>query len=88
LTIIFSRKKICLTGCRYDVVGRVALELGFKCVQEYDLWDIIWSDAPLPNERVTEMRRIQVSLKSFIDGQTHTAIENHLSVEFGNHWSR
>ncbi|ODM97749.1 Tubulin polyglutamylase TTLL6 [Orchesella cincta] len=53
------KKRICLVGCRYDVLPQVAKEMGFDVVSESDLWNINWSDSPLAPQKIMEMRRIQ-----------------------------
>lgn len=53
-------RAICLEGCRYDVVRRMALEMNFKEVGEHDVWNIIWTDTPISLEKALEMRRFQV----------------------------
>lgn len=46
-------------GCRYDVILRVSMENNFTGVGETDCWSLCWSDIPLTNERINDMKRKQ-----------------------------
>ncbi|CAL8069500.1 unnamed protein product [Orchesella dallaii] len=59
LQMMDGKKRICLVGCRYDVLPQVAKEMGFDVVSETDLWNINWSDSPLAPQKIMDMRRIQ-----------------------------
>lgn len=55
----YRKKRICLSGCRYDVLTSVAKTSGFEIVGENDLWNINWCDTPLIQEKIMQMRRVQ-----------------------------
>ncbi|XP_063709120.1 tubulin polyglutamylase ttll6-like [Culicoides brevitarsis] len=60
----FKKKKkyplsICVLNSRYEIIGKVAKQLGYKLVKELDLWNVCWTDSIPPVEFCREMRRFQ-----------------------------
>ncbi|OXA61858.1 Tubulin polyglutamylase ttll6 [Folsomia candida] len=54
-----EKKGLLVLGCRYDVILRVSMENNFTGVGETDCWSLCWSDIPLTNERINDMKRKQ-----------------------------
>lgn len=58
-----KRKKrkvsVCLTNCRYDVVRRVILKLGYQEVSDNENWNLFWTDLSISIEKCKEMKRYQ-----------------------------
>lgn len=50
---------ICTANCKYEVLKRIATQIGMKEVSEDSGWNLCWTDATIGIDRIKDMKRFQ-----------------------------